>query len=240
MSYFRGLQSMLIMDKKISFQQKQSLLEHLLSYATQARQDLFYEKIKFRTRYLTVVLEDIYQAHNASAVLRSCDCLGIQDVHIIENGNSYEVNPDVALGSSKWLSLIWYNQQKHNTALAYGKLRADGYRIIATTPHKNEVMLDELSIDQKTALVFGTELTGLSQDAISLADGWVKIPMVGFTESFNISVAASISLFHLSQKIRNSNLAWQLCPEEELDIMLGWVRQSVKSSRLIEEKFVGG
>ncbi|MCF8367243.1 MAG: RNA methyltransferase [Bacteroidales bacterium] len=218
---------------------KQALLEYLSGFISENKQSKFNEIIKNRTRYLTVVLEDIYQAHNASAVLRSCDCFGIQDVHIIENQNTYEVNPDVALGSSKWLNLIKYNDHENNTPLAIRKLKDQGYRIIATTPHKNDVDLQQLDLNKgPVALVFGTEMRGLTDDALALADQYMKIPMYGFTESFNISVSAALSLFYLSEKLRNSEINWRLGEDEQLDIKLDWTRQVIKKCDLIEQQFL--
>ncbi len=218
--------------------QQEKLLSHLMEYVSEHKQMLFADKIQYRTKYLTVVLEDIFQPHNASAVLRTCDCFGIQDVHIIENQNTYEVNPDVALGSSKWLNLIKYNETEENTKSAYDSLKQQGYRIIATTPHKNDVMLEDLPLDQKTALVFGTEMRGLTDWAIENADAWVKIPMYGFTESFNISVSAAIILHHLSEKLRRSNHRWALSDSDKTTILLSWAKNTVKSAHLLEEEFL--
>jgi tRNA (guanosine-2'-O-)-methyltransferase len=170
--------------------------------------------------------------------LRTCDCFGIQDVHIIENQNSYEVNPDVALGSSKWLTLIKYNRFSYNTPEAFDCLRKNGYQIIVTSPHKNDVLLEELPVETKTALVFGSELRGLTDNAISKADGWVKVPMVGFTESLNISVSAAIVLYYLTGKLRKSNVRWALSDEEMVDIKLNWLKNAVKSADLLEQKFL--
>jgi tRNA (guanosine-2'-O-)-methyltransferase len=216
---------------------KRKLFDFLSNYVSDNKKQLFDKIIQYRTRHITVVLEDIYQPHNASAVLRSCDCFGIQDVHIIENRNIYEVNPDVALGSSKWLNLIKYNENESNTLDAFNKLREKGYRIVATTPHKNDTLLDDLDIDRKTALVFGTELKGLSDIALENADAFVKIPMYGFTESFNISVSAAIILHHLTEKLRKSDINWHLTDEEIVDIKLNWVKAVVKKSEVLEKEF---
>jgi tRNA (guanosine-2'-O-)-methyltransferase len=217
---------------------KRELLGYLSGFVTKNKLDLFERVIRFRTRHITVVLEDIYQPHNASAVLRTCDCFGIQDVHIIENRNRYEVNPDVALGSSKWLSLYRYNRLEYNTGEAFGKLRKKGYQIIVTSPHKNDVVLEDLPIEPKTALVFGTELLGLTDEAIEKADGWMKIPMVGFTESLNISVSAAVMLHYLTEKLRRSGISWALTDEEILDIKLNWIRNVVKRAGLLEQRFL--
>jgi len=171
--------------------------------------------------------------------LRSCDCFGIQDVHIIENQNIYEVNPDVALGSSKWLNLIKYTEAENNTPTAIQALKEKGYRIVATTPHKDDVDLQALDLDKgPVALLFGTELRGLTDDALAMADEYVKIPMYGFTESFNISVSAALCLFYLSEKLRSSDIPWQLREDEKLDVLLDWTRQVLKKSDLVEKKFL--
>ena len=146
----------------MDFQTKKEFLDFLSGYLTENRRQLFEKIIQYRTRHITVVLEDIYQPHNASAVLRSADLTGIQDVHIIENRNRYQINPEVAMGSSKWLNLIKYNESEDNTPAAYEALRKAGYRIVATTPHTNDETLDESTIDGKMALILSTELKGLS------------------------------------------------------------------------------
>jgi len=222
---------------KLSKSTKEELLAYLLGFITENKRNKFEKIIKYRTRYLSVVLEDIYQPHNASAVLRTCDCFGIQDVHIIENKNKYDVNPDVALGSSKWLTMIKHNENEENTIETFNKLKNQGYKIVATSPHKDQFMLDELPLDQKTALVFGTELNGLSDVALENSDYFVKIPMYGFTESFNISVSAALSLHYLTEKLRKSEINWQLPEDEILDIKLDWVRNVIKHSDLIEKDF---
>jgi len=224
------------MNSDLSPDNKRKLLDHLLGFASDNKNNLFEKIIQYRTRYITVVLEDIYQSHNASAVLRTCDCFGIQDVHIIENNNKFEINPDVALGSTKWLNLYIYNHGETNTLNAFRRLKNQGYRIVATTPYKNDYNLEELSLDSKIALVFGTELNGLSEEAIKYADEFVKIPMYGFTESFNISVSAAIILHYLTENLRASDRNWKLNEEEIIDVKLNWVKNVVKSSDMIEKR----
>jgi tRNA (guanosine-2'-O-)-methyltransferase len=215
---------------KMQTHQKKELVEILSSYVTSSRLAKMKAVLSRRTRHLTIVLEDIYQSHNASAVIRSCDCFGVQDVHIIENRNKYTVNPDVALGASKWLSLRKYNKLDFNTTTCLAKLKKQGYQLIATTPHKDDCLLEELPVQKKTALLFGTEMQGLTPEAISMADGFTKIPMEGFTESFNISVSVAISLYHLTHKIKQDVSSWQLSDNEQLDVMLEWLMQSVKNA----------
>ena len=217
----------------ISLAARKQILYRLLSMVSPNKQQKFGDYIQYRTRHLTIILEDIYQPHNASAVLRSCDCFGIQDVHIIENQNAYEVNPDVALGSSKWLSLYKYNGTDHNTLTCLKSLKEKGYRIVATTPHQHDYTPDQLPLDQPTALLFGTELEGLTQTALDLADAYVRIPMVGFTESLNISVSAAILLFTLSTRLRQSAYPWKLDEEERVNILIEWAASVVKKPDLL-------
>lgn len=215
------------------------LIEHLASYLTPNRQALFNSVLQQRTRYLTVVLEDIFQPQNASAVLRTCDCFGIQDVHIIENRNDFEVDREVAMGASKWLSLKKYNQLEQNSLEAIRQLKTSGYRIVATSPHINDQELHNFDMNKgKAALVFGSELPGISEIIKNEADEFLKIPMYGFTESFNISVSAAIILHHLTLKMKQDPaIEWNLSQEEQQEIKLEWIRRSIKRSELIEQRF---
>jgi len=222
------------MDRKT----REALLDYMQQFITEERKQLFYRVLNYRTRHITVVLEDIYQPHNASAVLRTCDLTGIQDVHIIENKNKYDVNPDVALGSSKWLNLVKYDEPGDNTLKIFKKLKKQGYRIIATTPQKDVQTPQTIPLEGKMALVFGTELTGLSTVAIEHADEYLKIPMFGFTESFNISVSAALILYILTDRLRNSGINWQLTPGEINDIRLEWVKRTLRKPEIYEKEFL--
>jgi len=219
----------------LSENQKKQLLEKLLSFISDHKNQLFDQIIQNRTRFLTVVLEDIYQPQNASAVLRTADCFGIQDVHIIENRNEYMINPEVALGASKWLSLHRYNQKENNTLEAINNLKKKGYRIVATMPHRNDVMLPDMDLNQKSALFFGNELNGLSDLVQTHADLFVKIPMYGFTESYNISVSAALCLQQLIGKMRSTSIDWKLNESELLDVKLEWAKSVVKEAENVEK-----
>ncbi len=214
------------------------LITHLSNFTTPHRFDLFTKIVRDRTKYITVVLEDIFQPHNASAVLRSCDCFGVQDVHIIENKNEYTINPDIALGASKWLDLHKYNELENNTLSTIQQLKKDGYRIVATTPHTNDVALENFDLTKgKVALFFGSEQPGLSSIVMENADEFMKIPMYGFTESFNISVSAAIIMQHLTLMLRQSTIDWKLSDAEQDQLILNWLRNTIKSSEQIERKF---
>jgi tRNA (guanosine-2'-O-)-methyltransferase len=218
---------------------QKEVIQYLSGFITPERLKLFEKVLEQRTSYLTVVLEDIFQPQNASAVLRTCDCFGIQHVHIIENRNEFRVYREVAMGASKWLSLHKYNQKEQNSIEAIKRLKQSGYRIIATSPHLNDHLLPDFDLSKgKAAIVFGSELPGISETIMNEADDFLKIPMYGFTESFNISVSAAIVLYQLAQKLREQpEIGWKLSEQEKDDIKLAWLRSTVKHSGLLEKQF---
>ncbi len=211
----------------LSADQKKLLHDFIAQFVTHERQALIDKVLPYRTRRLAVVLENIYQPHNASAVLRSCDLFGVQDVYIIETKYEYQVNRDIALGSAQWLTLHRYQQPgRRDLAACAADLRAAGYTLAATTLRPGSVPLNSVPVHQKIALLFGTEQHGLSDEAHDLADTWVHIPMMGFTQSFNISVSAALCLYELSNKVRQSDVSWSLPPAEARDIKIGWLLNS--------------
>jgi tRNA (guanosine-2'-O-)-methyltransferase len=230
---------MITNDRIMNLDEKIRLRDYLAGFITERRFELFNTIVRNRTRYISLVLEDIFQPHNASAVLRSCDCFGVQDIHIIENNNLYEVNPDVALGSAQWLTLHRYNSTSNNTLNCLSELKNSGYRIVATTPHHGAIPLEDFDVSAgKFALVFGTEKEGLTEQALSFADEKVKLPMHGFTESFNISVSAALFLFYFTAAVRKLELDWQMTNEDMVDVQLDWLRSAIKQSSLIEKQFL--
>lgn len=214
-----------------------ALLDFLYQFITDERKKRFDNVLANRTRYLTIVLEDIFQSHNASAVLRSCDLTGVQNIHIVENRNVYDINPDIVVGSTKWLDLHKYNEEDFNTPAVFDKLHAEGYKIVATCPHRNDFTPETLPLDKPIALVFGTEKIGLSDYAISHADMHVQIPMFGFTESYNISVSAALLMYSLTARLRSSDVDWRLSEDERETLRLDWTRKTLTRVRLYERKF---
>ena len=215
------------------------LVQHLKAFVLDERRALFEEKIQHRTKHITIVLENIFQGRNISASIRSADCFGVQDVHVIENDNVFNDDSEVSMGADKWVSTIRHNKEIHNTAKAIRKLKADGYHVIAATPHNTNFDLYDIEIgEQKIALIFGAEVNGCSEQSLKLADERMKIPMYGFTESFNISVSVSLCLQHLTYKMRNSAVNWRMNQEQRNKTLLQWLRNSIKSSSQIEEKYL--
>ncbi|NQY00355.1 MAG: RNA methyltransferase [Flavobacteriaceae bacterium] len=215
-----------------------SLLNYLEEFITENRKALFLSVLRQRTRHFTIVLENIYQQHNTSAVVRSCDIFGIQDLHVIENTYASKVSRHVARGAQKWLTFHRYNTNANNTVSCFQRLRKDRYQIIATTPnHHNSCSLHDFDFTKKSAFVFGAEKKGVSDSVMEYADGFLKIPMVGFTESLNISVAAAIILESVTTRLRNSKLDWKLSDEEMMSLYQEWIEKSIKNVDNIKEYY---
>jgi tRNA (guanosine-2'-O-)-methyltransferase len=213
------------------------LITYLSQFISDSRRSKFDKVLEYRTRHITIALEDIYQPHNASAVLRSCDIFGVQNIHIIENKNAYTINKDIAMGAPKWLNLHKYRKEENNSLSCIKKLKEQGYRIVATTPHENDCLLDDLTVEKPMALFFGTELTGISDTVRAHADEFVRIPMYGFTESFNISVSAALCLHTLTSKLHQTTVDWHLNEQEKDELLLRWLRNSIPKVELIEKDY---
>src|SRR5690625_430870 len=165
--------------------------------------------------------------------MRSCEIFGIQDMHAIEKRNISQVDEEIAMGAQKWVDLHRYT----DTQDCIDALRADGYQIVATTPHNDSQYLQDFDVSKKSAFFFGQEKYGLSQEVLNQADSYLKIPMYGFTESLNISVSASIILQSLVTKMRKENIDWQLTEDEKLEVKKKWTKKSIKSIDLIIERY---
>lgn len=221
----------------LNFEEQIALFDYLKEFVTNERLNRFEEIVKQRTRYATIVVEDLYQPHNISAVLRSSDCFGIQDVHIIENENKIEYSPDIELGASKWLTIQHYNSFENNTVHCLQTLKNKGYFILSTTPHTNNCTIEDFVVDKPIAIVFGTERDGITDYVREYSDEFVKIPMYGFTESFNISVCAALVMNTITNKIRKSNLNWHLTEKEQVELKNNWLITTIKSSEMILENY---
>ena len=197
------------------------LTNHLSQFVSDHKKEFVDRVLNERTRYVTIVLENIYQSQNASATLRTSECMGLQGVHIVENTAKYQLNIRVLKGADKWLDLHRYRTRGvNNTEICFSKLKSEGYKIYVADPAEDGVPIDDLQVDQKIALVFGNELRGVSDYAIENADGKMRIPMYGFTESLNISVSVAISLNTIMKKLRASDVDFRLTEEEKRLILL--------------------
>lgn len=221
-------------------EKEQRLFNHLAQFVSDHKKDFVEKVLNERTRYVTVVLENIYQSQNASAAIRTCECMGLQDIHIVENTAAYHLNVRVLKGADKWLSLERYRTKGiNNTETCFSNLRSKGYKILVADPAEDGVSIDSVDIfERKVALVFGNELNGASDYALEQSDQKIKIPMYGFTESLNISVSVAICLNTILGKLRQSSAPIWLSEEEKNMIRLSWYRKIVKRSELLEREFL--
>lgn len=209
------------------------LLEHLESYLTEHRKNRFDTVLPNRTKHFTVATEDVYQLHNTSAVMRSCDVFGIQEVNIVEEQNSKRIDREISMGAQKWVDLNRYQSVRD----CISDLKHKGYQIVATTPHTDDCELYDFDVTKKSCFFFGRETEGLSKAVLDSADCFLKIPMVGFTESLNISVSAAIILQHVTTKLRKSDINWQLTDDEMAEKRMDWCKKTIKSYEEITERF---
>ena len=212
------------------------ILAEFYSIISDNKKEMFDRIASERTKHITVAIENVYQEHNASAVLRSCDCFGLQEMHVIEKDNQYKVQRDIALGAGRWVDMFNYNQGTQVTKDCIDKLKSKGYTIVATTPHTENTIYD-LDLSKPIALVFGTERRGISEEVEKMADTFVKIPMYGFTESFNISVSVAIILNTLRQRLEQSSYNWKLTSEEQTALKIKWCRKILNSGEKLEKHF---
>lgn len=207
-----------------------AFLENIL---TDERKEKFSRVLSQRTNHFTVAVEDIFQLHNTSAVMRSCEVFGVQNLHVIEQKFGKQIDAEIAMGAQKWVDINRYD----SIDSCLDNIQNMGYQIIATTPHETDCELENFDISKKSAFFFGTERDGLSENVLRRADGFLKIPMVGFTESLNISVSVAIILQNLTSRIRKSTISWNLSENEILDKRLQWAKNSIKDIRRIEERY---
>jgi tRNA (guanosine-2'-O-)-methyltransferase len=214
------------------------LIHHLSGFVSENRLRRFNEVLAHRTAHLRIVLENIYQGHNAAAVLRSCDCFGLQHVHVIEQSNSFRVNEEIAMGSGSWLSIHRHSGESAETGSAIKQLKILGYRVIGTVPDRNATDIARLDVKRPLALLFGTEGEGLSSQALGEVDECVTIPMSGFTESFNLSVSAAICMYELTKKIRSEVQDHSLPEGEKKELLFEWLSKSIPNSGAILSRFL--
>ncbi len=208
-------------------------LEFLENILTENRKERFLNVLKNRTRHFTVAVEDVFQMHNTSAVMRSCEVFGIQELNIIEQRFGKRIDKEIAMGAQKWVDINAFD----SITGCLDNLQSRGYQIIVTTPHEDDCLLEDFDISKPCALFFGTERDGLSEEIIKRADGSLKIPMVGFTESLNISVSAAIIIQNLTERLRKSNIQWQLSENELIEKRLQWAKNSIKDIKRIEARY---
>lgn len=204
-------------------QYKKEFSEHLRTLLSAQRLARFDEVMAKRTRYVTLVLHDMFHSQNASAVLRTAECFGIQDVHVVEQNCEYDIQNKISRGSEKWLTTYRYEQ----LPVCAAALKEKGYKIALASVQPQSKPLHQLPLDQPVALYFGGE-HGLHPEAHQYADYHFTIPMRGFTESFNISVSAGICLQWLTHRMEEQNRPWPLSADEHHEVLISWMQKSFK------------
>ena len=182
-----------------------------------------------RTRTVTVVLDRLEDSFNMAAVLRTCEGMGLQDVHVIRNPEApFSPNARVTQGCDKWLDLFRYD----TFAACSAALKARGFRVLVSAIREGGHSLFELDFSPKVALVFGNERYGVSDEVLSLADGTFWIPMFGFTQSFNISAAASASISRaIAWRLEKLGKVGDLTADELAELREKFLKLSVKQHR---------
>lgn len=220
----------------INLEEAVQLEEYFKTIISSEKVSKIQEVASYRTKYLTIVMEDIFQPYNASAPVRTSECLGLTEIHVIENRNSYKPNEGISLGAQKWIKIHKYQKpNSDNTRHCISGLRERGYRVVATSPHtlENSYELDTLPLDKPSAILFGSEEKGLSSYAMGEADVFLKLPMYGFTESYNISVTVAIVLSYLGFRMRKE-VPWALTEEERVHIRNSYYKKCLHNGNLVE------
>lgn len=216
------------------------LYDILALHLTDRKRELFEDVANNRTRYITLVLEDLYQAQNTSAIQRSAESWGLQDFYIIENEHPFMHHRRIAKGASDWMQIHRFNEKQNNSARCFQQLKDNGYQIAVTTLNEKSISVYDLDLTRKTAVVMGTELTGASLTSVEMADVFIKIPTYGFTESLNVGAASAVILQHLIEKVRRENLPWQLTPAEKMEVKIQWAKKSISWSKYLIEMYEAG
>ena len=213
----------------------QEIYDYLQQFLTDERLSKIEHFSKESSDFVLPVMEDVYQFRNAAAIVRSVEACGFHHVVALEEENVFNPNLKVTKGAETWVQV----EKMPNNLDSLKEIKSRGYRILAVSPEKNATMLPDYEVKEPIALVFGTELEGVSDEIIDFADETLAIPMFGFTKSFNVSVAAAICMYELKQKLIKSGIEYQLSEEKLLELKIRWAKNSIKSSEQILERFLG-
>ena len=200
-------------------------LDYLTKFITDERREVLQRTVDSRTHYMRILTENMFHPQNASAIMRHCEAFGIQQIHTVEDRCKFDPSVNIVRGTQKWVDV----EHHDTTAEALATLKAEGYRIVATTPHRCSATPETFDVTRgKFALVFGTEHAGISDEVIAAADDFLMIPMCGMVESLNVSASAAILIYMLSERIRQTVDGWQLTEAEKLKLLTRWTMSSVR------------
>lgn len=212
----------------------EKIKEALYNIISESKQEMYDRIAENRTRHITVALENIQKEHNASAIIRNCDCFGIQDLHVIEKGVKYNPQREISKGAGNWIDVYSYDSD-NAISDCITHLRSKGYKIVATSPHATQ-SIHNIDIAEPIALFFGTERQGISPEVEENADELISIPMVGFTESLNVSVSVAIAVSTLRSRLEESTINWKLPQEEQTELIIEWCAKIInRGEKVVEE-----
>lgn len=202
-------------------------LDYMSQFLTESRREVLRRTASRRTRYMTVMTENMFHPQNASAMVRHAEAFGIQDMHTVETLCRFDPSVNIVRGTDKWVDIY----RHESTAEALGSLRGAGYRIVATTPHRRSSTPETFDVGAGPfALIFGTEHAGISEEVFAAADEFLSIPMCGMVESLNVSASAAILIYMLSERMRLTVDGWQLSDDEQTKLLLRWTLESVRDA----------
>jgi tRNA (guanosine-2'-O-)-methyltransferase len=213
------------------------VLQEFYKIITPNKVNMFERIAPQRTKHIVVALENIQQDHNASAIMRTMDCLGFQELHLIEKNNNYQFQRDIALGAARWLDVVQHQQEPEPVMDSIAHLRQKGYQIVATSPHMKASTPQSIDLSQPIALFFGAEKHGISEELSANADTFLHIPMHGFTESFNLSVSAALVLSALRTRLEASKIDWLLSEQQSTALKIAWCERILNGGPQLAQKF---
>lgn len=200
-------------------------LEYMSQFLTEERKEVLQRTVASRTHYMRILTENMFHPQNASAIMRHCEAFGIQQIHTVEDRCKFDPSVNIVRGTQKWVDV----EHHETTREALAALKSEGYRIVATTPHRCSVTPETFDVTKgKFVLVFGTEHAGISDEVIEAADDFLMIPMCGMVESLNVSASAAILIYMLSERIRQSVPDWELTDDQRLKLLTRWTMSSVR------------
>ena len=212
----------------------ETTFEYLKQFLTEERLQKIEHFSKESSDFVLPVMEDVYQFRNAAAIVRSVEACGFHHVVALEEENVFNPNLKVTKGAETWVQV----EKMPNNLDSLKEIKSRGYKILAVSPEKNATMLPDYEVKEPIALVFGTELEGVSDEVLDFADETLAIPMFGFTKSFNVSVAAAICMYELKQKLMKSGIDYQLSDEKLLEMKIRWTVNSIRSGEELLERFL--
>lgn len=208
----------------------------LAEFMLPERYDVLRRTVAMRTRYMTILAENTFHPQNAAALIRHCEAFGLQQMHTVETLCRFNPNAAIVRGTDRWVDI----RRHRSTAEAIAALRGEGYRIVATTPHREDTTPESFDVTRgRFALVFGTEHAGISEEVLASADEFLRIPMCGMVESLNVSASAAILIYMLSERMRRQVEGWNMTAAEQAATLYGWMCRSVKDSEEILRRKYG-